>query len=173
MNKTLIISGHPNLKNSISNQTIIHILQKELNFELHDIASKYPNYDIDVQQEQEKILKYETLFFQFPIHWCTVPGILKLWIDKVILNGFAFGTNYLLKGKNLYQSVTLAGNDTPESIKNVSEKMMFSLQGVTKHCKMNYRGEFALYGMNYSLSDNTGYFKKKAEKFAYEIIKML
>lgn len=51
MSKALIISGHPHLNTSIANSSIIRVLQKELNLDLLNIAFKYPNYEIDVQQE--------------------------------------------------------------------------------------------------------------------------
>lgn len=68
MSKIFIISGHPDLQKSTANHKIIKVLTKNLNADVLDIASKYPDFKINVKQEQETILNYDTLFFQYPIY---------------------------------------------------------------------------------------------------------
>ncbi|KAM5358418.1 hypothetical protein ACJZ2D_015297 [Fusarium nematophilum] len=45
----------------------------------------------DVKREQEKLLWADTVIFQFPLWWYTMPAILKGWIDRVFSLGFAYG----------------------------------------------------------------------------------
>lgn len=45
----------------------------------------------DVKREQEKLLWADTVIFQFPLWWYTMPSILKGWIDRVYSMGFGYG----------------------------------------------------------------------------------
>ena len=45
----------------------------------------------DVAAEQEKLQWADTVIFQFPLWWFTMPAILKGWFDRVYAYGFAYG----------------------------------------------------------------------------------
>lgn len=45
----------------------------------------------DIQAEIDKIRWCDFLILQFPLYWFSVPAILKGWIDRVFVPGFAFG----------------------------------------------------------------------------------
>ncbi|MEH2245144.1 NAD(P)H-dependent oxidoreductase [Nostoc sp.] len=47
----------------------------------------------DILKEQQDILWAEGLIFIYPIWWYDRPAILKGWIDRVFLQGFAFDTD--------------------------------------------------------------------------------
>lgn len=47
----------------------------------------------DVSAEQEKIRAADAIVVQFPLWWYGLPAILKGWIDRVFISGFAFGKN--------------------------------------------------------------------------------
>ncbi|MER7535645.1 NAD(P)H-dependent oxidoreductase [Streptomyces sp. NPDC097704] len=76
----------------------------------------------DVAAEQEKLLWADTIIFQFPLWWYTMPAILKGWVDRVFTYRFAYGvgehsdTKYgerfgegTLAGKKALLSVTVGG----------------------------------------------------------------
>lgn len=46
-----------------------------------------------IMEEIEKISWADLLFFQFPLYWYSLPAILKGWIDKVLIEGFAYDFN--------------------------------------------------------------------------------
>jgi NAD(P)H dehydrogenase (quinone) len=46
----------------------------------------------DVVAEQAKIAAAELLVLQFPLWWYGPPAILKGWLDRVLVGGFAFDT---------------------------------------------------------------------------------
>ncbi len=67
----------------------------------------------DIMAEIEKIRWCDLLIFQFPLYWFSVPAILKGWIDRVFVPGFAFGGGAWydrggLTGKRAMLSVTMA-----------------------------------------------------------------
>lgn len=45
----------------------------------------------DIAGEQEKLLWADTVIFQFPLWWFSLPAIMKGWIDRVYAYGFAYG----------------------------------------------------------------------------------
>lgn len=50
----------------------------------------------DIRAELDKLLWCDFLILQFPLWWYSVPAILKGWIDRVLVNGVAYG-----KGKRM------------------------------------------------------------------------
>lgn len=64
----------------------------------------------DIRAEQEKIRWADTLVFQFPLWWFGPPAILKGWIDRVLVKGFAYGVRDAESGRTLrYGAGGLAG----------------------------------------------------------------
>ncbi|VVE66936.1 NAD(P)H dehydrogenase [Pandoraea captiosa] len=45
----------------------------------------------DIAREQEKLRWADTVIFQFPLWWFSMPAILKGWVDRVYAYGFAYG----------------------------------------------------------------------------------
>ncbi len=115
MKNTLLIIGHPNLDTSTTSKTIFNFLSSTKEFEnkklvIRNLASLYPNNQIDILAEQEALLWAETIVLQFPFYWYSVPGILKTWIDEVFQYGFAYGrTGDKLKDKHLLLSFSTGG----------------------------------------------------------------
>ena len=71
----------------------------------------------EVKEEQDKVRWADFLLFQYPLWWFSMPAILKGWIDRVFMTGFAwdFGKMYsqgLLAGKKGMLSVTTGGDES-------------------------------------------------------------
>jgi len=45
----------------------------------------------DITREQEKLHWADTVIFQFPLWWFTMPAIMKGWFERVYAYGFAYG----------------------------------------------------------------------------------
>jgi len=45
----------------------------------------------DIAREQEKLRWADTVIFQFPLWWFSMPAIMKGWFDRVYAYGFAYG----------------------------------------------------------------------------------
>lgn len=48
---------------------------------------------VDVAAEQDKLQRADAVVLQFPLWWYGLPAILKGWVDRVFVSGFAFGTH--------------------------------------------------------------------------------
>ena len=108
MKNVVIISGHPDLKVSVANKTILEeISAKCPQAEIRKIAELYPDCNIDVKAEQAALEKADIIVFQYPMHWSNMPWLMKLYIDKVMEHGWAYGSKgNALKGKIFIASIT-------------------------------------------------------------------
>ena len=105
MKNILIISGHPDLNTSVANATILDEVKKALSeAEIRRLDSLYPDYRFDIAAEQAALLKADVIVLQFPFSWYAMPGLLKLWMDKVFQHGFSHGSKGKLGGKKLLLS---------------------------------------------------------------------
>ena len=108
MSKILLVVAHPNIESSIGNKTIVeNFMSLHPDTELDDLYKLYPDFKINVKKEQEKLLKADIIIFQFPMFWYNAPALLRLWFEKVLEHGFAYGSKGTsLKGKKLIVSFT-------------------------------------------------------------------
>lgn len=95
--KTLVILSHPEIKESGSQQYLLTSIPENKNITVHHLESIYPDFNIDVEKEQELLKRHDRIIFQFPFYWYTAPALLKKWQDDVLADGFAYGK----KGKAL------------------------------------------------------------------------
>lgn len=109
--KKLVILTHPNIQESSVNKTWINELKKyPESFEIHSLYEIYPDLNFDVQKEQALLEKYDTIIFQFPIHWFNVPFAFKKYLDEVLTYGWAFGPGGdKFKGKKIGFAASTGG----------------------------------------------------------------
>ena len=105
----LIILAHPHFEQSTANKTIVETLQNKVkDLEVRNIHQLYPNYQINVAEEQAALLRHELIILQYPMYWFNMPAILKLWFDEVFTYQFAYGSKGdKLKDKKLLTSLTI------------------------------------------------------------------
>lgn len=109
MSKVLIISGHPSLGQSSANSVVLEEVKKLLpEVEISQLDALYPDFNINVEAEQAKLTAADVIVWQFPVHWFSIPALLKKWLDDVFTYGFAYGsTGDKLHGKKLILSATV------------------------------------------------------------------
>lgn len=154
MNNVLIISGHPDLKNSIANVTILDELANALpTAEIRRLDELYPNYQVDIAAEQAAIEKADAIVFQFPFSWYSVPGLMKLWIDKVFVHGFAHGSTAKIAGKKFIVSFTTGAPDEVYSadgfFKHRVEDYLPQFETFAAHCGLDYQAPIYTNGISY------------------------
>lgn len=175
----LIILGHPNFEKSLANKEIIEELKNsELDIEIRDIHTLYPNFEIDAKKEQEALLRHKTIVFQYPIFWYNMPAILKHWFDIVLEYQFAYGSKGdKLKGKNFVPSFTVGA---PENEYTTLKEHHFriyefckNLEQTAYYTQMNYVEPLYFHGT----SVNAGYteedIKIKSRNQAMNLIELL
>ncbi len=155
MTKTVLISGHPDLKNSLSNRTILEELQR-LNpeIEIRKLDELYPNYKIDIKAEQQALIDADIIIWQFPMFWYGLPALLKKWLEDVFAHGFAYGSQgTALKGKKLLISLTtgapLSNYDHNGAFSHSIEEFLIPYEEAVNLCKMEYLRPIYSGGMMY------------------------
>lgn len=175
----LIILGHPKFDKSLANKAIVEELVKSnMNIEVRDIASLYPDYNIDAKKEQEILMNHKTIIFQYPIYWYNMPAILKQWFDIVLEYGFAYGrTGDKLKGKNFIPSFTVGAPENEYRTLGEHHFRVYefckNLEQTAYYTQMNYIEPFYFH----ETSVNAGYTKEdiiqKANVQAKKLIDLL
>ncbi len=98
----------------------------------------------DIAREQDKLRWADTVIFQFPLWWFSMPAIMKGWIDRVYACGFAYGvgehsdthwgTRYgegSMSGKRAMLIVTAGGwvsHYSPRGINGPIDDVLFPIQ---------------------------------------------
>ena len=155
MKKVVIISGHPDLKVSCANKTILEEIAKNCpEVEIRKLDELYPDYNFDVKAEQAALEKAEVIVFQYPMHWYSTPGILKLYIDKVMEHGWAYGSKgTALAGKSFIVSITMGAPENAYAaegvMKHTVEEFTYSVAGFAALCKLDCKKLFSIGGAMY------------------------
>lgn len=55
----------------------------------HRVHRTHAEPPADVLAEQARIDRADALVLAFPIYWWSLPGLLKGWVDRVFVNGWA------------------------------------------------------------------------------------
>ena len=107
--RTLVLLAHPDPAGSRVNSALADAVRGLDDVTVRDLSLARRADGFDVAEEQRLLVEHDTVVLQFPWYWYSVPGILKEWMDQVLLHGFAYGSDGTkLHGKTL-QLVTTTG----------------------------------------------------------------
>jgi len=117
----LVIAAHPQMEHSRVNRRLMRrvarlagaVADEHRNAPsvlVRDLYALYPDYLIDVPEEQALLARAKLVVWQHPIHWYSMPPLMKLWLDDVLAFGWAYGPGGMaLRGKDLWLVATTGG----------------------------------------------------------------
>jgi glutathione-regulated potassium-efflux system ancillary protein KefF len=109
MPQTLVIHAHPRQGSSLVTQALRHALTTQPDTQVRPLYDLYPDFDIDVAAERTALAEADLVVWLTPVHWYSVPALMKHWIDQVLAYGWAYGPGGdALRGKTAWW-VTSAG----------------------------------------------------------------
>lgn len=109
----LLVFAHPFPNRSRLNRSLVDGVRDLPGLVIHDLYEKYPNFLIDVREEQEALLKADIVVFQHPFYWYSCPPLLKQWFDDVLERDFAYGPDGTsLQGKYWMHAISTGGPHT-------------------------------------------------------------
>ncbi len=81
----------------------------------------------EVEKEQRLVEEAQVIIFIYPIWWFGMPAIMKGYIDRVFVRGFAFaieenGLKGLLTGKRVITRTTPRGSECSRSSRESTSK---------------------------------------------------
>ncbi len=159
MKKILVNVVHPDIEKSIVNKRLVEGIQDMKNITINNLYKKYPDFKIDVKEEQKLLLEHDTILFQFPMYWFSSPSLLKEWFDAVLAPGFAHAGASMLKDKSFAVAVSCGGAKKAFSAtgkdKKTVEEFLFPFEITAEYVKMNYKKAYITYDTETVLSEET------------------
>lgn len=105
-----MLLAHPRLEKSRANAALLRHLPRHDAITVRDLYERYPDFDVDVAEEQALLLAHDTIVWHHPIYWYSAPPLVKQWIDLVLAFGWAYGPGgTALRGKSVGHVVTTGG----------------------------------------------------------------
>ena len=144
----LIIYSHPYPHHSHANKRMLEQARTLDGVEIRSLYQLYPDFNIDVAAEQAALARAELIIWQHPMQWYSVPPLMKLWMDKVLSHGWAYGHNGIaLRGKSLMWAVTTGGGESHFDIGAFPGFDVLSqpLQATGLYCGMKWLPPFAMH----------------------------
>lgn len=150
--KTLVIIVHPSMETSIINKRWAQELEKHPEkYTVHELYKTYPDGKIDVEKEQKLIESHGSLVLQFPIYWFSSPPLLKKWLDEVLTQGWAFGSNGgdRLSNRKVALAVSAGAKQSDYSssgrYRHTLEQLLIPFITTLHYCKANYQSLYAFH----------------------------
>ena len=108
--QVLVLVAHPQMEQSRANRKLMRAAQVLAGVQVRDLYALYPDYLIDVEAEQAALAAATLVVWQHPIHWYSMPPLMKLWVDEVLAFGWAYGPGGgALRGKDLWLVASTGG----------------------------------------------------------------
>lgn len=149
--RILVLYAHPAPHRSRIHRRMAEAAQSVAQVQVHDLYETYPDFDIDVQQEQALVAGADMVVFQYPIQWYSVPALLKEWIDVVLEHGWAYGPGgTALQKKDTWLATTTGG--VQESYQEDGDHRhpfsayLLPLQQTARLCGMRWLPPYILHG---------------------------
>ena len=156
MKNILIINGHTDFKSSVANKKILETIDQRLpDARIVNLIELYPDFNIDIEAEQDKLNWAEIIVLQFPFFWYSAPSILERWMEETFQHGFSHGrTGDKLKNKKLILSFTTGA---PEAMYNHEDAIGYTIddflscyKATCRMTQMMYCGDIYTCGVSYS-----------------------
>jgi glutathione-regulated potassium-efflux system ancillary protein KefG len=150
MKNILLILAHPDLRKSRVNSALVNGIRDKANLIISDLYKKYADFKINVMEEQSLLLSADIIILQYPFYWYSSPSLLKEWIDKVFLYGFAYGkTGDKLSSKSLLTAISADGTFEGYQRNGYNgytiKELLRPVELTARFCKMNYLDPFVIY----------------------------
>ncbi|ELO5514872.1 NAD(P)H-dependent oxidoreductase [Vibrio vulnificus] len=158
-NKVLVIYAHPSQHRSEVNAPLFAAAQAVDGVTCVDLYAEYPQFDINIDKEQARLLEHDVIVFQFPLYWYSTPALLKEWQDLVLEYGFAYGTDGTALQEKLMLCVVSAGGKEEaykaEGYNHFTIRQLLApIEQMAALTSMHYLPPFAIFGARTALEEN-------------------
>jgi glutathione-regulated potassium-efflux system ancillary protein KefG len=158
MTKILILFAHPLYEKSRIHKALKKAIPETSDITFRDLYELYPDFNINIKQEQQLLIDHDIIIWQHPVYWYSVPPLLKQWIDMVLEFGWAYGPGGdKLKGKYVMNVVSAGGQRTvynPEGRNRFTVRQFFApLDQTVMLCNMKYLAPFVVHGTHSLTND--------------------
>jgi glutathione-regulated potassium-efflux system ancillary protein KefF len=146
-----VIHAHPYPSRSRANRALAEALRALPDLDLRSLYGLYPDFDIDVEGEQQALLQARLVVWMHPLYWYSVPALLKHWFDKVLAFGWAYGNGSgALSGKHCLWVPTAGGDAetyTPSGMHaHPLSSYATAIEQTARFCGMQWETPHVVYG---------------------------
>jgi glutathione-regulated potassium-efflux system ancillary protein KefG len=111
----------------------------------------YPDFLIDVREEQRLLETHDALVFQHPMYWYSAPSLVKEWMDLVLEHGWAYGKGgTALQGRIFAQAVTTGASKDAYcgegKNRHSLREFLLPFEQSARLCGMNWMESFVVHG---------------------------
>lgn len=149
--RVLVLFAHPATHKSRVNRALSDGVRDLPGIHFHDLYEAYPDFDIQVEREQELVEAHQVIVWQHPLFWYSCPALLKEWQDLVLEHGWAYGREgTALHGKKLLSVITTGGSEDAYQPQGYNRSTMLELLKPISQtawlCGMEYLPPFIVHG---------------------------
>lgn len=149
--RILVLFAHPVPQQSEVNIFLFEDAQQLPNVTTVDIYAEYPDFNIDVVKEQQRLVNHDVIVFQYPLYWYSTPSILKEYQDLVLEYGFAYGKGgTALREKLFFCAISAGGKEEAYQTDGFNHftirQLLQPLEQMASITNMTYLAPFALFG---------------------------
>jgi len=156
--RVLLVFAHPALERSHANTALANAAEAVEGVTFHDLYEAYPDFVIDVEAAQRRLLDHQVIALQFPLYWYSTPALMKEWLDLVWLHGFAYGKGGTrLVGKRLFVACTTGGPAQAYHRRGYNrftmDEFLRPLEQTADLCGMSWETPFVVHGARLKTGD--------------------
>jgi glutathione-regulated potassium-efflux system ancillary protein KefF len=109
---TVVLYAHPYPDRSRAGRALIEAVRDLPHVSVRVLYSLYPDFFVDVEEEQAALVAAENIVWQTPFYWYGMPALMHLWIEKVLADGWAYGPDArALAGKRVLWVTTTGARE--------------------------------------------------------------
>jgi glutathione-regulated potassium-efflux system ancillary protein KefF len=147
----VVVQAHPYPDRSHANRALAAAIEGLAGIAVRSLYDLYPDFAIDVEAEQRALAPAAVVVWQHPLYWYTTPALLKLWFEKVLTAGWAYGPGGVaLRGKGCLWVVTTGGEAddyVPDGIhQHIFEAFMPVVRQTALFCGMSWLEPMVVHG---------------------------
>lgn len=149
--RVLVLFAHPALEKSRVNRRLALAVRDLPGVTFHDLYEAYPDFDVDVEREQELLTQHQAVVVQHPFFWYSTPALVKEWEDLVLEHGWAYGSSgRALVGKLWLSAVTTGGRELAYTkdghARHTMREFLAPLEQTARLCGMEFLPPFVVHG---------------------------
>ncbi|MBC8133094.1 MAG: NAD(P)H-dependent oxidoreductase [Deltaproteobacteria bacterium] len=138
-----LVHCHPYPDRSRAGRILLDAVRDLPGVKVRSLYKLYPDFDIDVEAEQQALVAADIIVWQGPFYWYGVPALLSLWFEKVLSEGWAYGAGTrALQGKTALWATTTGAPDSAYQPGGVHghtfETFIPAISQTARFCGMNW-----------------------------------
>lgn len=146
-----IVYAHPYPSRSRACAAMLQALRGIPDLEVRSLYDRYPDFDIDTPAERAVLEKARLVVLMHPLFWYSTPSLLKLFFERVLAKGWAYGQGgTALTGKDCLWVPTTGAEEIEYRAAGRHAHPLNAFEPVVeqtvRYCGMNWLEPFVVYG---------------------------